>query len=106
MNHAAEANAMVADYTAVISPRAVDAMGSFAAQNAQPAAEAMRAEDSKGSTTTQLQPMSLAPVFQISGMQDSQQLRSALNQSVEDMRQMILEVVQSAKDDEERMKFS
>ena len=106
MNHAAEANAMVADYTAVISPRAVDAMGSFAAQNAQPAAEAMRAEDSKGSTTTQLQPMSLAPVFQISGMQDSQQLRSALNQSVEDMRQMILEVVQNARDDEERMNFS
>ena len=33
MNHAAEADAMLADYTAVISPRAVDAMGSFAAQN-------------------------------------------------------------------------
>lgn len=39
-------------------------------------------------------------------MQDSQQLRSALNQSVEDMRQMILDVVQSARDDEERMNFS
>lgn len=106
MNHAAEANAMMADYTAVISPRAVDAMSSFAAQNAQPAAEAVQAESAKGSTTTQLQPMSLSPVFQISGMQDSQQLRSALNQSVEDMRQMILDVVQSARDDEERMNFS
>lgn len=106
MNHAAEANAMMADYTAVISPRAVDAMSSFAAQNAQPAAEAVQAESTKGSTTTQLQPMSLSPVFQISGMQDSQQLRSALNQSVEDMRQMILDVVQSARDDEERMNFS
>lgn len=50
--------------------------------------------------------MSLSPVFQISGMQDSQQLRSALNQSVEDMRQMILDVVQSAREDEERMNFS
>lgn len=106
MNHAAEANAMLADYTAVISPRAVDAMSSFAAQNAQPAAEAVQAESAKSSTTTQLQPMSLSPVFQISGMQDSQQLRSALNQSVEDMRQMILDVVQSARDDEERMNFS
>lgn len=106
MNHAAEANAMLADYTAVISPRAVDAMSSFAAQNAQPAAEAVQAESAKGGTTTQLQPMSLSPVFQISGMQDSQQLRSALNQSVEDMRQMILDVVQSARDDEERMNFS
>lgn len=106
MNHAAEADAMLADYTAVISPRAVDAMGSFAAQNAKPAAEAVRAESAKSSTTTQLQPMSLSPVFQISGMQDSQQLRSALNQSVEDMRQMILDVVQSARDDEERMNFS
>lgn len=80
MNHAAEADAMLADYTAVISPRAVDAMGSFAAQNAKPAAEAVQAESAKSSTTTQLQPMSLSPVFQISGMQDSQQLRSALNQ--------------------------
>lgn len=106
MNHAAEADAMLADYTAVISPRAVDAMGSFAAQNAKPAAEAVQAESAKSSTTTQLQPMSLSPVFQISGMQDSQQLRSALNQSVEDMRQMILDVVQSARDDEERMNFS
>lgn len=106
MNHAAEADAMLADYTAVISPRAVDAMGSFAAQNAKPAAEAVQAESTKSSTTTQLQPMSLSPVFQISGMQDSQQLRSALNQSVEDMRQMILDVVQSARDDEERMNFS
>ena len=103
MNHAAEADAMLADYTAVISPRA---MGSFAAQNAKPAAEAVQAESAKSSTTTQLQPMSLSPVFQISGMQDSQQLRSALNQSVEDMRQMILDVVQSARDDEERMNFS
>lgn len=106
MSHAAEADAMLADYTAVISPRAVDAMGSFAAQNAKPAAEAVQAESTKSSTTTQLQPMSLSPVFQISGMQDSQQLRSALNQSVEDMRQMILDVVQSARDDEERMNFS
>lgn len=106
MNHAAEADAMLADYTAVISPRAVDAMGSFAAQNAKPAAEAVQAESAKSSTTTQLQPMSLSPVFQISGMQDSQQLRSALNQSVEDMRQMILDVVQSAREDEERMNFS
>lgn len=106
MRHAVDANKMFADYTAVISPRAVDAMGSFAAQNAQPAAEAVRAEGTKGSTTTQLQPMSLSPVFQISGMQDNQQLRSALNQSVEDMRQMILDVVQSARDDEERMNFS
>lgn len=106
MNHAAEADAMLADYTAVISPRAVDAMGSFAAQNAKPAAEAVQAESAKSSTTTQLQPMSLSPVFQISGMQDSQQLRSALNQSVEDMRQMILDVMQSARDDEERMNFS
>lgn len=106
MDHAAEANAMLADYTAVISPRAVDAMGSFAAQNAKPAADAVQAESAKGSTTTRLQPMSLSPVFQISGMQDSQQLRSALNQSVEDMRQMILDVVQSARDDEERMNFS
>ena len=106
MNHAAEADAMLADYTAVISPRAVDAMGSFAVQNAKPAAEAVQAESAKSSTTTQLQPMSLSPVFQISGMQDSQQLRSALNQSVEDMRQMILDVVQSARDDEERMNFS
>ena len=106
MNHAAEADAMLADYTAVISPRAVDAMGSFAAQNAKPAAEAVQAESAKSSTTTQLQPMSLSPVFQISGMQDSHQLRSALNQSVEDMRQMILDVVQSARDDEERMNFS
>lgn len=106
MNHAAEADAMLADYTAVISPRAVDAMGSFAAQNAKSAAEAVQAESAKSSTTTQLQPMSLSPVFQISGMQDSQQLRSALNQSVEDMRQMILDVVQSARDDEERMNFS
>ena len=106
MNHVAEADAMLADYTAVISPRAVDAMGSFAAQNAKPAAEAVQAESAKSSTTTQLQPMSLSPVFQISGMQDSQQLRSALNQSVEDMRQMILDVVQSARDDEERMNFS
>ena len=106
MSHAAEADAMLADYTAVISPRAVDAMGSFAAQNAKPAAEAVQAESAKSSTTTQLQPMSLSPVFQISGMQDSQQLRSALNQSVEDMRQMILDVVQSARDDEERMNFS
>ena len=106
MNHAAEADAMLADYTAVISPRAVDAMGSFAAQNAKPAAETVQAESAKSSTTTQLQPMSLSPVFQISGMQDSQQLRSALNQSVEDMRQMILDVVQSARDDEERMNFS
>lgn len=106
MNHGAEADAMLADYTAVISPRAVDAMGSFAAQNAKPAAEAVQAESAKGGTTTQLQPMSLSPVFQISGMQDSQQLRSALNQSVEDMRQMILDVVQSARDDEERMNFS
>lgn len=106
MNHAAEADAMLADYTAVISPRAVDAMGSFAAQNAKPAAEAVQAESAKSSTTTQLQPMSLSPVFQISGMQDSQQLRSALNQSVEDMHQMILDVVQSARDDEERMNFS
>lgn len=106
MRHAVDANKMFADYTAVISPRAVDAMGSFAAQNAQPAAEAVRAEGTKGSTTTQLQPMSLAPVFQISGMQDSQQLRGALNQSVEDMRQMILDVVQSAREDEERMSFN
>lgn len=106
MNHAAEADAMLADYTAVISPRAVDAMGSFAAQNAKPAAEAVQAESAKSSTTTQLQPMSLAPVFQISGMQDSQQLRGALNQSVEDMRQMILDVVQSAREDEERMSFN
>ena len=106
MSHAAEADAMLADYTAVISPRAVDAMGSFAAQNAKPAAEAVQAESTKSSTTTQLQPMSLSPVFQISGMQDNQQLRSALNQSVEDMRQMILDVVQSARDDEERMNFS
>lgn len=106
MRHDVDANKMFADYTAVISPRAVDAMGSFAAQNAQPAAEAVRAEGTKGSTTTQLQPMSLSPVFQISGMQDNQQLRSALNQSVEDMRQMILDVVQSARDDEERMNFS
>ena len=64
------------------------------------------AVSAKSSTTTQLQPLSLSPVFQISGMQDSQQLRSALNQSVEDMRQMILDVVQSARDDEERMNFS
>ena len=106
MSHAAEADAMLADYTAVISPRAVDAMGSFAAQNAKPAAEAVQAESAKSSTTTQLQPMSLAPVFQISGMQDSQQLRGALNQSVEDMRQMILDVVQSAREDEERMSFN
>ena len=106
MNHAAEANAMLADYTAVISPRAVDAMSSFAAKKAQPAAEAVRAEGTKGGGTTQLQPMSLAPVFQISGMQDSQQLRGALNQSVEDMRQMILDVVQSAREDEERMSFN
>lgn len=106
MRHAVDANKMFADYTAVISPRAVDAMGSFAAQNAQPAAEAVRAEGTKGSTTTQLQPMSLSPVFQISGMQDNQQLRGALNQSVEDMRQMILDVVQSAREDEERMSFN
>ena len=72
----------------------------------KPAAEAVQAESAKSSTTTQLQPMSLSPVFQISGMQDSQQLRSALNQSVEDMRQMILDVVQSAREDEERMNFS
>lgn len=104
-SHAADAAAMATDYTAIISPRAVDAMSSFASATAAQPLEAAQADNGK-SGTVQMQPMSLSPVFQISGMQDSGELRSALNQSVEDMRQMILDVVNDARNDEERMNFS